>query len=298
MMPTCTESSTSTYSLDLSDDNHMNEINECTSFFDFMPDLDIIEREYDSRNEDCFNLFGFNIADNNESVFPNDNNFPIETMKHKFPYLSNSLNDNTYSIASSDNSNESFSLVRYNPPKLLTASFQRPHEPRIKYLIRSISLWQEFMNSGDLDKLHVLFKDIFCEDHIILNDNKLPPIIGLRKLCDVKDSLLRNIPDYCVFYNNIMRLKRRVITMKAKSFGTLPYANVQNKKTFLWDIFENTSIDKLDEHHRIQKIKYDTLKSQFKFIQFEISVSWTIFLNRANQQIEKMSASRYKVDIL
>ena len=273
--------------------NGTNNHDDDNSIFDFISDLNVMadtnfEKKY--VNEDYFNLtselfdnhLGFSVSEYNTlslTTIPRQLicNIPIETRHPMQLFKFCSESDNT------------FSLSRYNPPKLSITSFQRSHEPRIKYLLRSIDLWQEFMNSGDLDKLHILFKDIFSENYIILNDNKFPPIMGLHKLCDVSDSLLRNIPDYCIFYSNITRSKRRVIMMKAKSFGTLPYANIINKNTFLWDIFENTSIDKLDQHHVIQKMKYDALKSQKKCIKFETSVTLNIVLNRANHQIEKMS---------
>ena len=194
-------------------------------------------------------------------------------------------------------SHETFSLVRYNPSQIQVTTFQRPHEPRTKYLLRSFKLWQEFTNSGDLDKLRILFKDIFSKDSVTLND-KSTPILGPSKLYEAHGSLLRNIPDYCVFYSNSVRSKRQVITVKTNCFGSLPCANFNNKSTFLWDIFENTSIDQLDEHHRIQKQKYDDLKSQKKLIKFETRAAWNICLNRVGQQIQKMSTSNYIIDII
>ena len=223
----------------------------------------------------------------------NGNHCEIETEQR-----STSAHNDCRDINSQYYSHEIISLVRYNPPQILVTTFQRPHEPRTKYLLRSFNLWQEFTNSGDLDKLRILFKDILLEDSTILNDCKSTPILGPNKLYEAYVSLLENIPDYCVFYSNFVRANRRQITLKVTSFGSLPFANFNNKSTFLWDIFENTSIAKLTRHHRLQKQKYDYRKSHNKLIKFETSAKLNISLSRVSGNIQKITIHKNKIDIL
>ena len=198
-----------------------------------------------------------------------------------------------------DNFQTSFSLPLYSPPAThghLT-TFQQAHEPRIKYLLRSVKLWQEFANSGDLDKLQVLFNDILTEDCLSINNNSIPAIVGRQKIFEQRVSLNRNIPDFCVLYNNVTRPKKRVITFKGNSFGTLPYTHVNDKSTMTWNIFEYAPIEKLDEYHKIQKQKYDTLKSQNKIIKFERRGTWFLLLSRDSKYISKIMATNTKVEV-
>ena len=193
-----------------------------------------------------------------------------------------------------------FLLPRYSPqnPHFQLTTFQQPHEPRIKYLLRSLKLWQEFVNSGDLDKLQVLFNDILSEDCLLLSNSAIPPIVGRQKIYEQNISLNRNIPDYCVFYNNIVRPKRRAITLKGNSFGTLPYANANDASTLTWNIFEYVPTNKLDEHHKIQKQKYDGLKSQNIPIKIEQRASWFLLLSRDIRHITKIMAITAKTDVI
>ena len=199
-----------------------------------------------------------------------------------------------------DNFQTSFSLPLYSPPAThghLT-TFQQAHEPRIKYLLRSVKLWQEFANSGDLDKLQVLFNDILTEDCLMLCNSALPPIVSRQKVYQQSVSLNRNIPDYCVFHNNITRPKRRLITFKGNSFGTLPYANANDESTLTWNIFEYVPTSSLDEHHSLQKQKYYDLKVQNKAIKIEQRASWFLLLSRDTRHIVKIMTTGAKTDVL
>ena len=181
--------------------------------------------------------------------------------------------------------------------KLSATEFQREHEPRIKYLLRFPKLWQEFMNSGNFEKLKILFADILSEGCIQLNSLS-PPIVGREKMYNVQVSIQRNIPDFCVFYSNIVRSKKRLITMDGTSFGSFPYANSSCDKTIsAWNFFETAPINIFDEHHKLQKQKYDTLKSQNKVIKFERRATWHIILSRDLRQIVKVMAFNVKNDI-
>ena len=193
--------------------------------------------------------------------------------------------------------NNSFLLPRYSPPKLQISSFQLPHEPRAKYLLRSIKLWQEFRNTGDMEKLKILFEDILTDQCLSFLHSSLQPIFGRQKIYEQNVSYNQNIPDLCVFHNNIVRTKRRVIVFKGNSFGSFPYANASDKSTATWNIFEFAPIDKLDEHHKLQKQKYDTLKSQNKVIKFERRCVWYVMLTRDLKYISKIMATDAKVDI-
>ena len=181
--------------------------------------------------------------------------------------------------------------------KSVLTDFQREREPRIKYLLRSPKVWQECTNSGNLEKLKTLFDDILSEDCIQLNGFS-PPIVGREKIYNVQVSIQRNIPDFCVFYSNIVRSKKRLITMKGNSFGSFPYANSSCDKTVnAWNFFETTPYEMLDEYHKLQKQKYDTLKSQNKIIKFERRATWHIILSRDLRHIIKLMTYDVKNDI-
>ena len=212
--------------------------------------------------------------------------------------VDNELDAKTVATSESDEVQlKTFSLPRYSPPRTQLTTFQRPHEPRIKYLLRSINLWQEFGNSGDMDKLQVLLSDILTDDCLSLNNSAIPPIVGRQKICEQRMSLNRNIPDYCVFYNNIVRSKKRVIKHLGNSFGTLLQPNANDKSTMTWNIFEYAPIEKLDEYHKIQKQKYDLLKSQNKVIKFEHRASWFLLLSRDLRRITKIMATNTKIEV-
>ena len=183
------------------------------------------------------------------------------------------------------------------PSYNLPTTFQRPHEPRIKYLVRSLKLWQEFSNSGDLDRLQVLFNDIMTKDCLLINSSAFPPVLGRDKIFEQRVSFSQYIPDFCFFFNNIDRPKKRVITFNGNSFGTLPYPNVNDKSTASWNIFEFAPAKKLDEEHEIQKQKYDLLKSQNKTIKFERRASWFVLLSRDVKYIKKIMAANTKMEI-
>ena len=171
-----------------------------------------------------------------------------------------------------------FSLPSYAPPKLEITTFLRPREPRIKYLLRSIKLWQEFRNTFDMDRLLILFNDIFTKDCLLFMHSSTPPLIGPQRIHQQACSMTQHVPDICVFFNEIVRTKKRVITFKCNTFGTLPYANASDKSTWTWNIFEYMPLDKLDEYHKVQKQKYDTLKNQNKVLRFEQRCTWILLI--------------------
>lgn len=199
-----------------------------------------------------------------------------------------------------------FHLPVYFPTRinLNVKTFQLSNEARIKYLIRSLKLWAEFMNSGDLDKLRILFNDILVEDFIFIDYN-MPPKIGQQKIFETATSVLSNVPDYCSSNNKIERSKKRIITMKCNTFGTLAYINVCSdsgkysniQSTASWNMFESTPFDKFDEHHKIQKQKYDLLKSKNKNIMFKRRSTCSLVLSRDLKQFAKLMIYNVKVDI-
>ena len=86
--------------------------------------------------------------------------------------------------------------------------------------------------------------------------------------------------------------------MKCNTFGSLPYVNnnTDDSKS-VWNYFEHTPIEKWDEHHKIQKQKYDTLKSQNKIIKFEKRAIWYLMLSRDLKRFTKLMAGQCKFDI-
>ena len=58
------------------------------------------------------------------------------------------------------------------------------------------------------------------------------------------------MPDLCIFYNSIHRVKHRQLIMKGNSFGTCYNAN-KDKSTTSWNIFEHAPIENLDEHSQL-----------------------------------------------
>ena len=246
---------------------------------------------------------------NNNNIYTSNQNSSTQVITPSYGENGNeSVTDISYKTGSVKNEDErktpsylmssnqpNILLTRYiSPSKTQLTTFQQKNEQRTKYLLRSLKLWQGFINSGDLDKLKVLFDDILVENCVQINST-CPPIVGRDKLFDVQKSLLRNVPDYYFLITNIVRSKRRVISIKSNSFGTFPYANGNDKTVNSWNIFENTPIDQLDEHHKIQKQKYDTLKSQNKIMRFERSVTGYVMLSRDERRFSKVVSFNVKV---
>ena len=235
---------------------------------------------------------------NNEEIFHNQpedvacnrESFDIDDGNQKDNYKNQLLGPNT--------SNEvKFPLTRYIPSQLQVTTFQYAREPRTKYLVRSLKLWQEFSNSGDIEKMRVLLYDILDVKCAMIN-GPCPPIVGRDTIYAQYISILRNIPDFCVFYTNIVRSKRRVITMKSNNFGTFAYANNTNDETIVeWNIFENTPIDRMTEHQKLQKVKYDALKSQNKDIKFERRVTRFLMLSKDHKRFIKLMSCDDKIDV-
>ena len=176
-------------------------------------------------------------------------------------------------------------------------TFQLPNETRMKYLIRYPKLQEQFFNSGDLEKLKILFNDVMVKDVVVLN-HSFPLFVGRNKVFEIYVSLLRNIPDVCVFNKRGIRSGHRTIMHQASSYGSAPYVHANDKSTEKWNIFENTPVEKLDAFHKIQKQKYDMLKSQNKMIRYEKSSIWYLSLDKELQHFSKMRSTNEKVEIL
>ena len=177
--------------------------------------------------------------------------------------------------------------------------FQRHRESRASYLLRSLKLWQEFTNSGNLDNLKILLYDILRKDCIHIGDSSGTATVGRDEIFELQSSFQNLFPDYCVFLNNITRTKKRAITARVNSFGTFSNTTSAQDKLFSspWNIFENTPIEKLSEHHKIQKQKYDVLKSQKKSFKFETTGMWYLCLTKDCRQVYKIASSKEKVEI-
>ena len=250
-------------------------------------------------NGTVFNSFGTQVEEVGSSNL--ENNIRSDNISNNC--FSAILDFNAASDCSNNSANnvkpEVFPLARYSPKIIpLVTTFQLPKETRMKYLLRYPKLYQEFYNSGQLEKIKILHDDVFTKD--MMHITKLnPPIVGREKIYHLITSMCRNIPDYCVFYNNIHRTKHRIIIMKGNSIGTLPYVSnsVTDKSTTLWNSLEHASVEKFDEHHKLLKQKYDTLKSQKKDIKFERRATWYFMLDKNLQHYEKMMATNEMLDI-
>ena len=197
----------------------------------------------------------------------------------------------TVEVTSSENKLPATTLTNLKPPTI--TSFQLRREPRSKYLLRFPKLFQEFMNSGNLHNLKILFDDVLSSDVMILTQVN-PPVVGRDKVFASQCSMLRNVPDCYVVFSKVTRPKRQLMTMASNNFGTFPYANTNDPTRKSWNLFEFTPEEKLDEHHKIQKQKYDTLKSQNKDIKIERRVTWYLLLSADYRCITKIMTNNMK----
>ena len=175
-------------------------------------------------------------------------------------------------------------------------TFQKLKESRIKYLCRFPKLYQEFFNSGNFDMLKILFDDVIAKDIILITQGN-QQLMGRERFHQLLISIYENIPDMCIFFNEIVHSKKRLINMNGNSFGTFPYANSCDKSRAAWNIFEYALIEKLDEYHKIQKQKYDVLKSQNKPIKFERRATWHFILTRDLKCVKKIVTFTEKTEI-
>ena len=200
-----------------------------------------------------------------------------------------------YDLKAIPSTNDSFIVSNKEAHKTKTYILQGPRESRIKFLVRSPKLWEICLNSGDLVKLKCLMNDILTEDciqHIITS----PPTLGRDKVYESTCLILKYSPDFYVLFSNMKRLKRRVITFNGNSFGTLPFLDSDEKCSTIWN-FYGTSLESLDEFHKLQKQKYDLLRSQNKVIKFERKATWYLILNREGNQICKIMTKTVSLEV-
>ena len=174
-------------------------------------------------------------------------------------------------------------------------TLQQPYETRSKYLLRFPKLFEEYFNSGNLEMVKVLYYDVFSPNVVYLTKT-LPPATGVQKHFDIVVSVHKYVPDACVFHNQIARVKKRLITTKGNSFGTI-LNTVLDKTAALWNLYEYSTMDSLDEHHKIQKLKYDELKAQNKLIRFERRATWHYILSRDLRHVVKFMCVSEVTDI-
>ena len=241
------------------------------------------------------------VVSSNPSVVNTDNDIPVEVDVEN-ALIGQNISDMSSIIANNTISKTGpFILALYSIPKVQSlenvTTFQLPNETRMKYLIRYPKLQEQFFNSGDLEKLKILFNDVMVKDVVVLN-HSFPLFVGRNKVFEIYVSLLRNIPDVCVFNKRGIRSGHRTIMHQASSYGSAPYVHANDKSTEKWNIFENTPVEKLDAFHKIQKQKYDMLKSQNKMIRYEKSSIWYLSLDKELQHFSKMRSTNEKVEIL
>ena len=286
-------------------DSIFDDLDDYSSFFglvngnelNFNGEVELARQYCENEPTDFMDLYAVNRGDSTSSIGTYIEN---ESKKSDDDQNHGSLSRNVLpSNISNISEGLSLSLNHFSSRKTISTDFQKEREPRMKYLLRFPRMWQEFVNSGNMAKLKLLFFDIFSEECIQLISIS-PPIVGREKIYNLQVSIQRHIPDFCVFFSNIVRSKKRLITMKGNSFGTLPYASSSTDKSVnAWNPFENSmsSAEMLDEHHKIQKQKYDMLKSQNKVIKFERRATWHMILSRDLKHIVKMMACDVKNDV-
>ena len=229
----------------------------------------------------------YNTSTSSCNTFHSDSK-PVETKVSKSPST-----DNNSNIILDD---VSLSLTNSAPQHCITSIFRKRNEPRTKYFLRFPKLCQEYFNSGNLDKLKLLFNEFLAEDLTVVTKGN-PPLKGRDNFYQAMCSMQKNVPDMCIFFSNSGYLNRKVISLDGNSFGTFVYANSPDESRAAWNTFEYASIDTFDDHHIIQKHKYDMLKCQNKPIKFERRAKWQYVLSPDFTTIEKMSAFNEKVDI-
>ena len=177
---------------------------------------------------------------------------------------------------------------------------QCPKEARTRYLLRFPQLYQQFMNSSNVEKLKALFYETLTEDcvyHILTS----PPMIGIRRVYELQCLTLLSSPDFYVSISDIKFFNRRIITCVGTSFGTVPYlardqSPSSNKQITFWN-FIGMPFQELDKFHQIQKQTYDRLISQKKSIRFERKTRWYLFLNRERSKVQRGMARFSSVEI-
>ena len=172
-----------------------------------------------------------------------------------------------------------------------SASFQQQKESRSSFLCRVPKLWQEYLNSGDMTRLYYLFKDVLVDDCLLLPYG-CKPSVGRDLIYELQRSSLEDIPDFHAIFFNIHHDTRRIITMKCRCYGTFV-----NHRLSPVNIFETTPLEEFDDYHKIQKMKYDELKSQNKVIRFERTATWYFTLDRRLHHIIKIATNHLKMNI-
>ena len=260
-----------------------------------------------SDNDDCLADEDFSIIFNYFSEHGTENQLSFngnvemakaysekETLDFLMP-IENHMEDSTDECQ--DESKADLSLMNlHNESSKAKPLFQIDREPRAHFLLRSPKLWQEFLNSGNLAMLKKLLIDILTEDCLFQLHAKAS-IVGVDKIFELQCSNLDNLPDYYVLFSNIKRVKRRLWTLKSNAFGTLLPANGNDNLSHIWNIFEHTPVGSLDEHHKLQKQKYDYLKSQNKMIKLERRSFYCLVLNRKMTKFQKVMASESILDV-
>ena len=270
----------------------------------------------DGKKYSINNMYDFelNFADS-EQISDHDSYTQYSDMSHEslntnqLPnfVVTNEVNESSYSSKS-----EMSSVVSYVPNipsenRMETVSQNRrgaefiqslqfPNEPRLHYLLRFPQLYQEYMNSSNLEKLKMLVYDVITE-HCVFHIQTSPPIVGVDKIYQMQCMTLKSAPDWYVLFSKMKRIKKRIWALRSKSCGTLPYnlLSMETAKSY-WN-FVDMSIEKLDGFHQLQKQKYDTLISQNKMIKFERSATWYFFLNRECKKFEKVMAYHAQLEI-
>ena len=157
-------------------------------------------------------------------------------------------------------------------------------EGRIPFLMRFPQLWQLAVNEGDSKAQQILMNEVLTEDCIFQPTVK-KIVTGKANVAAFMIFILKLMPDFYMTFSNIKHKERRVITFKQVCIGSI-IPNPPESTNAPKGIFETLPIADMDAKMKLQKQKYDLLKSQNKIISVERKAFFSIRLNPELQYIE------------
>ena len=157
-------------------------------------------------------------------------------------------------------------------------------EGRIPFLMRFPKLWETALNRGDSKAQKVLMNEVLTEDCIFQPTVKVT-FTGRENVVSYMISVLSSMPDFYAKFSNIKHKDRRTISCILSCYGTIIPLQLEPMNSWK-NVFEFVPIDIMDENMKLQKKKYDFLKSQNKTISIERKSFFIVRLNSELQYIE------------
>ena len=162
-------------------------------------------------------------------------------------------------------------------------------EGRIPFLLRFPKLWQIALNQGDARAQRILMNEVLTEDCIFQPTIKLT-LTGKARVVEYMVTVLRSLPDFYMKFSSLKHNKNRIITFKQSCYGSIVPNIIESTPNPFRFIFDYLPTTDLDEHMKLQKQKYDLLKSQNKVISIVRKTFITLRLNSELQYIEAIMA--------